>query len=78
MSIAKKYGVPEDTIVKMVNDGVISCSVKRHYEIYDRFVQLRSLNPSATKASLIIKVAEEMHATEATVDKVVHTLHKKT
>lgn len=78
MSLHKKYGIPESTVKQMVDDGVISCSVKRHYEIYDRFLQLRSLHPASTKLSLIIRVAEEMHATESTVDKIVHTLHKKT
>jgi predicted transcriptional regulator len=77
MSLHKKYGIPEATVKQMVCDGVISCSVSRHYEIYDRFRQLKEQFPSRTKLDIIIQVAEEMNTSEATVDKVVYSLHKK-
>ncbi len=37
MTLENKYNVPTETIKRMVKDGVISCSVSRHYEIYDLY-----------------------------------------
>lgn len=37
MSLEKYYGVPRETIKKMIRDGVISCSLESHLEVYEMY-----------------------------------------
>lgn len=37
MSLENTYGVPRETIKKMVRDGVISCSIISHVEVWDMY-----------------------------------------
>ena len=50
MSLSKKYAISEDTIKKMVKDGVISCSWSGREDIYRCFQKHLLTAPSKTRA----------------------------
>jgi hypothetical protein len=78
MSLEKKYGIPEATVKQMVCDGVISCSVARHYEIYGRFQQIESQSQGRSTFDIILQVADELKVNDSTVQKIVYSFRKKT
>lgn len=80
MSLDKKYNIPEETFKKMVRDGVISCSVARHYEIYDYYQQYKRSAQGSCKSAMDIyySVAQEFRISEVMVRKIVYAIDKKT
>lgn len=66
MSLSEKYHIPKETINKMVNDGVISCSWPKYEEIYEDFT--RTTSGSAKNITAVyIELAERHHVSEKTV-----------
>lgn len=42
MSISNKYGIPQETVTRMVKDGVLSCSWPFYEEVYYHYKKLKS------------------------------------
>lgn len=76
MSLENKYGVPKETIQRMVNDGVIPCFVKNHYEIYDHFKRLRDECPSCTIVALARKIEDSTGVDSENVRKIIYKFGK--
>jgi len=77
MTIENKYNVPRETIQKMVNDGVIPCSVVNHYQVYDLFQRYKNECPTCTQNSVLWRVAEERNEPFDRIKKIVYELGKK-
>jgi hypothetical protein len=73
MTIENKYGIPRETVQRMVNDGVIPCSVKNRYEIYDLFQQLKSQCTACTVVSIMHEVAEKRNESFENVRKIIYS-----
>jgi hypothetical protein len=61
MKFADFYGIPEDTAKRMFNNGHISCSVERHFDIYGeykKFVQCCGMGK--TKEDIYTHISETM------------------
>lgn len=77
MSLDKKYNIPAETVKRMVNDGVISCSVLRHHEIFDVYQSIKAADPSRRTWDIYCDVANECHVQPELVKKVVYLFGKK-
>lgn len=77
MTLENKYNVPRETLKKMVDDGVISTSVIRHYEIFDKYKRLRAECSGCTVQSLIYRVSDETRVPFDLVKWIVYKLCKK-
>lgn len=77
MSLENRYNIPKETVKEMVQDGVISCSVARHFEIYDHFLNYRSSHPGKSMYDCFFEVAQQLKVSESTVKQVVYKLDKK-
>lgn len=66
MSLSKKYNIPQSTVLKMVNDGVISCSWPMYEKIYDDFQRSMSIGGKSITA-VYYEVAEKHGVSEKTV-----------
>lgn len=73
MTIENKYGVPRETVQRMVDDGVIPCSVKRKYEIHDLFNRMKSECPSCTTVSIVERIATERNENFENVKKIIYS-----
>lgn len=69
MSLSNKYNVPQETIKKMINDGVISCSWPMYEEIYEMYEQ--SLNTGKSKTLIYYEISEKKGVSERTVRDVI-------
>lgn len=76
MSLESKYGISKETVLKMVNDGVIPCFVKNHYEIYDHYQRLKSVCPSCSVVSLAAQIEEATGVDRENVRKIIYKLGK--
>jgi hypothetical protein len=65
MILSNKYNVPQQTIDKMVKDGVISCSWPRYEQIYQAYKSARVAG--SIKTRIIMEVAEKEKVSERTV-----------
>lgn len=77
MRFADFYGIPEDVAKKMIRNGHVSCSVARHFEIYDaykKFVACCGLGK--TKDDMYSDVADQMKVSVSTVRQVVYSMDK--
>lgn len=70
MSIAKKYNIPEQTVKDMVKKGVISCSIVRHYEIFEYYEQYYNSNPTLRAYEVLEHVGEHFKVSPETVKKI--------
>lgn len=75
MSLSKKYNIPNETVQRMVNDGVISCSWPMYEEIYAMYCQSISCG-GKTKTEVYYEIAEKKKVSEKTVRDVVHKFIK--
>lgn len=66
MSLAKKYNVPQETVKKMIADGVISCSWPSYEQIYAMYQKSMSIG-GKSKAEIIHEICEATKAKERTV-----------
>lgn len=74
MSLDKKYQIPEETIKRMVKDGVISCSIVRGYEVYDRYLEIKGLFPELSNSKIFIQMADEFKMSDKNIDRIVYSL----
>jgi hypothetical protein len=65
MKLCNKYNVPQETIDKMVKDGVISASWPRYEEIYDLYKALSRSGRS--KQDIYNEISDKTHISEASV-----------
>jgi hypothetical protein len=72
MSLSEKYNIPKDTIQKMVNDGVISCSWPMYEEIYTMYQNSMSIG-GKTKTEIFYEIAEVKKVSPETVK---HAINK--
>lgn len=72
MSLSKKYNVPSETIQKMVNDGVISCSWPMYEEIYTMYQNSMRIG-GKTKTEIFYEIAE---AKKVSAETVKHAINK--
>lgn len=66
MSLSKKYDIPQATVLKMVNDGVISCSWPMYEEIYSMYQKSMSIG-GKTKTDIFYEIAEKKGVSYETV-----------
>lgn len=71
MSLSKKYNIPKETVMKMVNDGVISCSWPMYEEIYAMYQKSIAIG-GKTKTEIFYEIAEEKKVSKRTVEYVIH------
>lgn len=50
MKLCNKYNIPQETVDKMVKDGVISCSWPRYEKIHDLFKEFTRKGLARTQA----------------------------
>lgn len=62
MKLCNKYNIPQETIDKMVKDGIISCSWPRYEKIYESFKAFMRTSPSRGQA--IRKVSDQENISE--------------
>lgn len=72
MSLSKKYNIPKETIQKMVNDGVISCSWPMYEEIYNMYQASMAIG-GKTKTEIFYEIAE---AKKVSTETVKHAVNK--
>lgn len=70
MSLSNKYNIPQETVNKMVKDGVISCSWPAYEQIYDMYRKSMSM-PGAIKSRVVIEVAEKVGYSERRVREII-------
>lgn len=75
MSLSEKYKIPKETIQKMINDGVISCSWPMYEEIYAMYKQSMSIG-GKSKTQIFYEIAEAKGVSERTVKNIIYTVYK--
>ncbi len=77
MKLADFYGIPEETVTRMMRNGHLSCSVARHFEIYDSYKKYVSCCGSGkTKEEICNDVADSLGVSSSTVKQVVWRIDK--
>lgn len=74
MSLSNKYNVPQETIKKMINDGVISCSWPKYEEIYAMYTN--EVKTGKTKTLIYYEIAEKKKMPETTVKSIILKMDK--
>lgn len=69
MSLSNKYNIPQETIKKMINDGVISCSWPMYEEIYAMYET--EIQTGKSKTLIYYEISEKKGVSERTVRDVV-------
>lgn len=70
MSLSEKYNVPQNTIKKMINDGVISCSWPKYEEVYEMYQKSMSIG-GKTKTDIYYEIAEAKKIPKRTVEYII-------
>lgn len=70
MSLSEKYNIPKQTVQRMVNDGVISCSWPMYEEIYEMYKKSMAIG-GKTKTEIYYEIAEAKGVSERTVKYVI-------
>ena len=77
MSLDKKYNIPLETVNRMVNDGVISCSAVIYEAVYEAYKNYKLANPEKSKSQIFYTIANNMNMSDANVRKIVYLKGKK-
>lgn len=72
--LSNKYGVPEDTVKKMIRDGVIACSWSKYEEVYTAYQKLK--NSGSPKYKIYMDISIELGVSERTVKDIVLKMDK--
>jgi len=56
--LSSKYNLSQETIDKMIKDGIISCSWINYEEVYRQYKKRREECPACSKSELYNRVAE--------------------
>ena len=65
MSLAKKYGIPENVVKQLYDDGWLVSKANPHQYIYNYYQESRAAGKSKTEA--IFEAAEKARVSERTV-----------
>lgn len=65
MTLAEKYGLDEETIKKMIRDGIIPCSVSKHEQVYNLY--LKGMSTGLPRPQAVANAAEEFNLSERMV-----------
>lgn len=63
-ALSEKYGTSEETIKRMINDGVISCTWAKYEDVYSTY---QTLSGTYKGESLVIEVSIRTNVPERTV-----------
>lgn len=63
MSLAKKYGLSEETFKKMVQDGILPCSIVRHNEMVSFYSQKITAGIPKPEAMKLTSEEYDIHLT---------------
>lgn len=74
MKLCNKYNIPQETMDKMVRDGVISSSWPMYEEVYTLFQ--RMLSSGKPKTTIYYEIADQKRISEATVKYIVLKMSK--
>lgn len=75
MSLSNKYNIPKETIQKMVNDGVISCSWPMYEDIYEMYQKSMAVG-GKSKTQIFYEIAEAKGISERTVKNIIYVVYK--
>ena len=70
MSLADKYGIPEEKIKLLIKDGWISCSVPKYEEVV--YTYRKSLSEGKPRLQAIADAAEKAKLKERQVYNIIH------
>ncbi len=70
MSLADKYGIPEEKIKLLIKDGWINCSTAKYEEVV--YIYKRNLDEGKTKLQAISNAAEQAKISDRTVYRILH------
>jgi hypothetical protein len=73
MSLSDKYNIPQSTVNKMIQDGLISCSWPQYEEIYTMFKKGMTV-PGAIKTKVILEVSEKTGVSERHIRTIISKL----
>lgn len=74
MILSNKYNVPQQTIDKMVKDGIIPANWPAYEEVYSNYLELK--NSGKTRTQIYLEVAEKSRMSQETVKKIILRLGK--
>lgn len=58
MKLANKYNIPQETIDKMIKDGIIACQWPRYEKIYEAYRKAMQA-PGAKKSHVVLELADK-------------------
>ena len=70
MKLSNKYNIPQETVDKMVQDGVIPCQWPRWEKIYEDYKK-RMEQPGAIKTRVILDVASQERISERHIREII-------
>lgn len=71
MSISNKYNIPEETVKKMVKDGIVYRCVAQMDEVYELFKSIKAKNPNKSKSEIYRDISESKDINFFTVKQMV-------
>lgn len=74
MSLSNKYNIPQETVNKMVQDGVISCTWPAYEEIYAMYKGYSA--SGKTKTEIYYEIAERKNMSESSVKHIILKMDK--
>lgn len=78
MSLENTYGVPRETIKKMVRDGVISCSLISHLEVYEMYKSKQESGKYNSLISICVSISESTGYQVDNIKKIIYKFSKNT
>lgn len=66
MKLANKYNIPQETIDKMIKDGVMACHWPRYEKIYEAYATAMKV-PGAVKSRVILDIAVKEGLSESLI-----------
>ncbi len=73
MNLSNKYNIPQDTVNKLVKDGVISCSWPMYEEIYQMFKKSMTI-PGSIKTKVVLELSEKTGISERHIRTIISKL----
>jgi len=77
MSLSNKYNVPEETIKKMVSDGILSTKWPMWETVCDLYKKIRNEHPDKSKESIYYDISEKTKVNDRTVKQIIHRMADK-
>lgn len=70
MKLSNKYNIPQETVDRMVKDGIISCLWPRYEKIYEMF-RIGMQKPGAVKCHVINEISDAEHISERQIREII-------